>query len=128
MSLSMVKELFRTLTRKPVTRKYPYERREIPERFRGRIVIDYDKCIGCGLCARFCPAIAIKMVFVETEKGKKRKPLVQIFRCIFCGQCSLVCPRKAISYSKEFELATYNKEELVLEPKSSEKGGGNGSS
>jgi len=113
----MVKELLRTLIKKPVTRKYPYERREIPERFRGKIVIDYDKCIGCGLCARFCPAIAIKMVFIETSKGKRRKPLVQVYRCIFCGQCALVCPRKAISYSKEFELATYNKEELIVEPR-----------
>jgi len=124
----MVRELLRTLLKKPVTRKYPFERRELPDRYRGKIVIDYDKCIGCSLCARFCPAIAIKMVFIESEKGRKRKPMVYVYRCIFCGQCSLVCPRKAISYSKEFELATYNKEELVVEPKSSEKGDSNGTS
>ena len=27
----------------------------------GQIVIDYDHCKGCGLCAHFCPKEALKM-------------------------------------------------------------------
>lgn len=116
MSLSMVRELLRTLVRRPVTRKYPYEVREPPERFRGRIVIDYSKCVGCGLCARFCPAAAIEMVVVDAGGRKVRRPEVHIYRCVFCGQCELACPRGAISYSREFRLATHNKGELLLRP------------
>ena len=32
----------------------------------GHIVIDYDHCKGCGLCAHFCPKGALKMV-VESD-------------------------------------------------------------
>ena len=118
MSLSMVSELIRNLIRKPVTRKYPFEKREIPKRFRGRIKIDYKNCIGCGLCARFCPPLAIEMVVIKRE-GRRiiRRPKVNIYRCIFCGQCMLICPKKVISFDKDYELATYNKESLVLVPK-----------
>jgi pyruvate ferredoxin oxidoreductase delta subunit len=28
----------------------------------GRIVFDLDLCKGCGLCARYCPKGAIRMV------------------------------------------------------------------
>ena len=31
----------------------------------GRIIIDYDKCTGCGLCAEECCGAAIEMVEVN---------------------------------------------------------------
>jgi pyruvate ferredoxin oxidoreductase delta subunit len=33
---------------------------------RGRIIIDYDHCKGCGVCAAICPKNAIEMM---PEKG-----------------------------------------------------------
>lgn len=32
------------------------------EKGSGRIVIDLDLCKGCGLCARYCPKGALRMV------------------------------------------------------------------
>ncbi|MDE6833662.1 MAG: NADH-quinone oxidoreductase subunit NuoF [Ruminococcus sp.] len=55
-----------------------------------------DKCFGCGLCARHCPADAITQTDY-TAPGKK-KPAYQIDKekCIKCGACIGTCKFKAI--------------------------------
>ena len=47
-----------------ITKKYPKENRDKPERFHGRHVLNryedgMEKCIGCELCAGVCPARCI---------------------------------------------------------------------
>jgi 2-oxoacid:acceptor oxidoreductase delta subunit (pyruvate/2-ketoisovalerate family) len=53
---------------------------------------DFDKCTGCGTCARLCPEGAIKM---ELKNGKQ-KPRVDLNYCKGCGLCAEECPVKAI--------------------------------
>ncbi len=59
--------------------------------------IDKDKCFGCGMCAKQCPAEAIK-VTDYTAPGKK-KPAFEIDKdkCVKCGACIATCKFKAIS-------------------------------
>jgi formate hydrogenlyase subunit 6/NADH:ubiquinone oxidoreductase subunit I len=52
---------------------------------------------------------------VEVD-GKKR-PLFHLDLCIFCYQCAESCPRNAIKSSKIFELASTDKSDLVVKPK-----------
>lgn len=53
------------------------------------IVIDLEKCNGCGLCARSCPYQAIEMV--------DKKAVWTEDRCTLCGACLEPCKVDAIS-------------------------------
>jgi len=51
--------------------------------------IDASKCIGCGACARKCPADAIS--------GEKKKPhVIDAGKCIKCGACKEACKFGAV--------------------------------
>ena len=47
--------------RKPATEKYPFQKATVAEGFKGKLDVDSDLCVGCGLCSRECPAKAIEM-------------------------------------------------------------------
>jgi len=70
-----------------------------PPGFRGKIIYDKEKCIGCKLCIKVCPCEAIEY----KEKDKKIK--IYIGRCCFCSQCNDVCPTNCLSMGDEFLLA-----------------------
>lgn len=82
-----------------------------PKGFRGKIVYDKEKCIGCALCLTVCPSEAI--VFKDAEKKIK----IYLARCTFCAQCNDICPVGCLSMSSEFLLADTKKysTELVVE-------------
>ena len=54
-----------------------------------QVIVDTEKCIGCGLCSKVC--VAHNLV-VEHKKAR-----IVMDDCVMCGQCSAVCPQKAIS-------------------------------
>lgn len=58
---------------------------------------DFEKCIGCGRCAKVCPESA---VFMENSKGKIR-PTTDYDYCKGCGLCAAECPVKAIKMERE---------------------------
>ena len=54
-------------------------------------MIDENKCIKCGICAKECPVKAI-------DKEPMAYPLVRFDQCIGCGKCGNMCPVKAIAF------------------------------
>lgn len=81
----------------------------VPKDFRGRLQFDYDKCIGCGMCEKVCPAKAIELYPVIEKEKKTKKIVMFLSRCTYCSECVVVCPRNAISMSSDFMLADYDK-------------------
>ncbi len=59
--------------------------------------IDRDKCIGCGMCARQCPADAITKSDY-TAPGKKLPAMsIDTAKCVKCGTCMAACRFGAIN-------------------------------
>ncbi len=52
-----------------------------------KIVIDKNKCVGCGKCVKDCVASAL---FLENGKAKLREG------CIECAHCFAICPTGAV--------------------------------
>jgi len=70
-----------------------------PRDLRGKIAYDREKCIGCKLCIRVCPASVIEFL-PETKKIR-----MHVARCTFCAQCVDACPVAALWTTEEFLLA-----------------------
>lgn len=118
--------VFKHLFIKPVTIRYPEEKRKLPARSRGRHYLTKwndgkERCVGCELCAIVCPSQAIYVKPAqnipkgEHSHGERYASDFQInmLRCIFCGMCEEACPTGAIILGNEYELAGYDRESLI---------------
>ena len=88
------------------TISYPAKPPTLPDRFRGRPVIDGAKCPeGCQACAEACPTDAI------TTAGGAR---IDLGKCLFCTECTRACPDGAITYTADYRLAVRQRNDLVV--------------
>lgn len=111
----MVKEVLPHLFKQPNTILYPFQRVPVPDKLRGKPVLDTEKCRGCAKCAceMICPAEACKKINI----GEGIDRLAFWYdRCIFCGECAERCPFGAVTMTPEFELAAYDIPSLYKHP------------
>ena len=58
--------------------------------------IDMDKCIGCGMCAKNCPADAISRTDYVAPGHKLASFAIDPKKCVKCGACMEKCKPHAI--------------------------------
>lgn len=105
-----------------VTTRYPKRPELMPARFRGRPVLDAERCQaaqGCTDCVQACLPGALRLTTpvtpeqaVEGEDGTRL--VLDYGRCIMCGLCASACPNQALILSTEYELATTIAEDLCV--------------
>src|SRR5262247_1061162 len=112
----------RKLFVRPVTVQYPDQRPDVPERYRGRIILTRDpsgeeRCVACYLCSAACPVDCITISAAEREDGRRYPEAFRINfnRCIFCGLCAEACPTLALQMTTEFEMAETDARELIYD-------------
>ncbi len=111
------------LFRRKVTLRYPEQRWQFPDGFRGvpALVKDQEgrtKCVACYLCQFVCPPKAITITAGELENQVEKYAEefeINMLRCIYCGLCEEVCPEEAIFMSKDYEVAGSTRGELIFD-------------
>lgn len=105
-------KLIRNLFKKPMTLIFPLESLPPIDYYRGRQLLDIEKCVGCGMCSRVCPNDAVKMV----EYNDKKCPEIHMGKCCFCGLCAEHCPTQALQMTSYVFIAGYDKSFAVYGP------------
>jgi 2-oxoglutarate ferredoxin oxidoreductase subunit delta len=62
----------------------------------GRVLIDKERCKGCGYCVEFCPRGALKMSDRLSPQGYNLPMVADKCECLSCGLCEILCPEFAI--------------------------------
>jgi 2-oxoglutarate ferredoxin oxidoreductase subunit delta len=68
---------------------------------RGKIVVDRERCKGCGVCIPVCPQ---KVIITSSKLNQKGYPPAEFKEnlkegekgCTGCAMCATVCPEVAI--------------------------------
>lgn len=71
-------------------------------KFQGAVVVNSERCKGCGLCVMSCPLNVLRMSSQVNAKGYNYAEMADTddSKCIGCCTCGYVCPDACLSVYK----------------------------
>ena len=66
-----------------------------------RVIIDGDRCKGCGLCVAFCAHGHLRLAGELNSRGVHLSQECDEGACVGCKVCAVMCPDVAISIYRE---------------------------
>lgn len=73
-------------------------------------VVHGEKCIGCGICVKVCPVVAIHM----EQAGDRKKAMVDANICQGCNICVSRCPEAALALENAPEAREVGMEKIEV--------------
>lgn len=67
----------------------------------GKVIINQEKCKGCGLCTKCCAAASLELA------DKKARMVQDLPFCMSCGDCVAICPEDAIELTEFIEFKKF---------------------
>ncbi|MBQ9949638.1 MAG: 4Fe-4S binding protein [Clostridia bacterium] len=65
------------------------------------VIINEEKCKGCGLCVRACPKKIMALSQTKlNSKGYHPSEVTDMAACVACASCARTCPDAVITIEK----------------------------
>ena len=68
---------------------------------KGSIVVDAERCKGCGYCVEFCPKCCLEMGQTPNSMGYLYAVFSDPESCTGCAACREMCPDFAIEVHRQ---------------------------
>ncbi|HHT86430.1 MAG TPA: 4Fe-4S binding protein [Clostridiales bacterium] len=66
-----------------------------------KVIINEERCKGCGLCVRACPKKIMQLSKTKlNSKGYHPSEVTDMSQCIACASCARTCPDAVIEIYK----------------------------
>lgn len=106
-----------------ITRKIEQGKERIKVKFlteNFELILDREKCTGCGTCSRVCPKEAISRgPIAATRRFPKTEDIIpEVYdpeKCVFCGTCVFMCPFGALTLKKNGKEVPLKELQIVKE-------------
>ncbi|MBE6211204.1 MAG: 4Fe-4S dicluster domain-containing protein [Alistipes sp.] len=73
-------------------------------KIKGKIVVDAERCKGCGVCVASCPLDVLALSTFVNSKGYPVAEMAKPDACTGCASCGIICPDSCITvYRQKFE-------------------------
>jgi len=95
-SFTMTNTVIKNLFEGPATLMYPKKKRIFVPMSRGKVEININECIFCGMCGRRCPTYAIGVTKAQKEWRIDR------LKCCTCDLCVEICPTKCLRMDNQY--------------------------